>query len=86
MVDYAKIDYQYQTHHQRFVHRVETTGDSLLCQECGGAGGWIEIVYEGSGPWEPCGFCEGTGKTTRHLRGVWLAYKRDEARSRKAIQ
>ena len=73
--DYAKIDYKWLSHHARFERRV---ANGLCCQECGGAGGWVEVVLHetGQGPWEMCGWCEGTGKITPWLRGQWLKYKR----------
>lgn len=49
----------------------------LICQECGGAGGYIEPVLDyGQGPWFDCGWCLGTGEVTPTVRGYWLAWKR----------
>jgi len=73
--DYPRLDYEYRQHHTRYRHFVEQRG--LLCQECGGGGGHTEpILDDGTGPWEPCGFCEGTGYVTPHMRGWWLRWKR----------
>ena len=74
-VDYAKLSWQWRSHHQRFIARVKDS--KLLCQECGGAGGDTEpILDDGTGPWEECGWCEGTGKVTPWLRGMWLRFRR----------
>ena len=76
-VDYPRLTYEAQQHHKRFVRRVTTTDDSMLCQDCCGYGGYIEVVLDdGSGPWLECYWCEGTGKTTKWLRGLWLRYKK----------
>lgn len=73
--DYARYGYQQHVHHLRYQKYVEAHG--LICQECAGRGGAIEPVLDyGQGPWEPCGWCEGTGKVTRWLRGQWLREKR----------
>jgi DnaJ-class molecular chaperone len=79
-VDYAKLDYRYITHHHRYSKRVESMPRKLVCQECRGAGGFNEpILDDGTGPWEPCGWCEGTGFVTPWLRGMWLRYQRRDA-------
>ena len=80
--NYVKYDYQ---RHQQFVrYREYVEREGLICQECGGEGGAIEpILDDGSGPWEECGWCAGTGKTTRWLRGQWLKYKREDAKKEK---
>ena len=78
-VDYPRLDYSFQQHHIRFVRRIENS--RLVCQECGGSGGHTEPVLDaGSGPWEVCGFCEGTGRVTPWMRGQWLRWKRQELR------
>ncbi|MPZ20108.1 MAG: hypothetical protein GEV06_19655 [Luteitalea sp.] len=80
--DYARLSYERQAHHRRFVAYVEAHG--LLCQSCSGAGGERYVLLDdGTGPWEPCGWCEGTGKVTRWLRGLWLRTLRDEAQARR---
>lgn len=76
-VDYVKRDHYWQRHHKRFRRFVEARRPPLVCQECGGTGGEMEpLMDDGSGPFMPCGFCEGLGLTTPHLRGVWLQYRR----------
>lgn len=71
-----RLSYQ-RRHHERYVKRIECEG--LVCQDCGGAGGYKEVILDdGSGPWFECGWCEGTGKVTRWLRGLWLRCKREE--------
>lgn len=73
------------THHDRFAKYVELHG--LVCQECGGSGGEIEPVLDyGEGPFIECGFCEGTGKTTPWLRGLWLRLKKDEKHAKLITQ
>lgn len=33
------------------------------CPCCHGAGGWKDVILDdGSGPIEPCGYCNGTGE------------------------
>ena len=75
-INYFRFDYYERQHHLRFKKRVE---GRLICQECGGAGGKIDQVldYDGflSGPWESCGWCEGTGYVTPWLRGLWLRFQ-----------
>ena len=75
-INWAKRDDWQKRHHARYEKRVELEG--LLCQECSGAGGEVDVILEdGTGPWEPCDWCEGTGYVTRWLRGQWLRYKKD---------
>lgn len=75
-VDYRKLDWYWQQHHERFKRYVLWSG--FVCQECHGGGGWTDpILDDGSGPWEACGWCEGIGYVTRHIRGAWLRYKRE---------
>jgi hypothetical protein len=78
VVDYPRMAYEARAHHERYLRRVEA--DGLLCQECGGTG---RIGYDSvyNGPAEPCGFCESTGKVTRYMRGVWLAWRRQFKRA-----
>ena len=80
--NYRRMDYAYRQHHERFRRYVEAHG--LVCQDCGGAGGEVDVLFDGMGPWDPCGWCEGTGKVTRWLRGRYLRMKRDEKRDREA--
>ena len=78
-MSYAKQDEYYRRHHLRYIRRVEAMKPQLICQECGGAGGEKDVILEdGTGPWEECGFCEGTGLLTPWLRGLWLRFKREE--------
>ena len=70
---YAQYDDRWRRHTARFARYVEAQIPRLMCQECGGAGGWTEpVMDDGSGPWSQCGWCEGTGYVTRWLRGAWL--------------
>lgn len=74
--DYAKLDWRWQHHHERFHRFVTTMPRKLVCQECCGAGGEVEPVTDfGEGPFLMCGFCEGTGLVTPHIRGMWLRSK-----------
>ena len=73
-VDYSRLDYYLRQHHVRFSKFVLSR--KLICQECGGSGGETDpILDDGTGPWEECGFCEGTGYVSPHLRGQWLRWK-----------
>jgi DnaJ-class molecular chaperone len=49
------------------------------CQECGGDGRHIEVVLQetGQGPWEDCGWCNGTGKVDGPTKARWLNYKKN---------
>lgn len=78
-VNYAKLDYYRSHHHERFKTFVEAQG--LHCQACCGYGGHTMDVYFGSGPFEECYFCEGTGKTTPHLLGLYLNMKKRDQRA-----
>ena len=81
--DYAKDFYYSHQHFLRFEKYVEREG--LTCQDCGGMGGEVEdILGYGQGPWYECGWCLGTGRVTRWLRGQWLKYKREDAREKRA--
>lgn len=51
------------------------------CQDCHGSGGETDVILEdGTGPWEECPFCKGTGKVTGKQRVVWLNMKKTEKR------
>ena len=78
--NYARMHYVWNQHAARFRRYVEAYG--LPCQECRGRGGYEEVILEGRGPWYDCGFCYGTGQTTRWLKGVWLRMMREEKRKR----
>lgn len=85
-MDYAKYDYKNQRHHERYVRYVNSMPKKLTCQECGGAGGEVEPVLNyGEGPWMACGFCEGTGRMTPYVRGLWLKWKRQEKRKKQSV-
>jgi len=78
-VDYVKMDWKAHQHYLRFKRKVESQVPRLLCQECGGAGGHVEPVLDyGQGPFEQCGWCEGTGYLTPWLRGQWLKLTRPD--------
>jgi len=83
--NYRRLDYVYGQHHARYTRYVEAHG--LPCQACGTAGGWVDVICELGGPWEPCGWCEGTGRVTRWLRGLYLrTMKAERQRSQRARQ
>ena len=78
-VDYARLDYVYRRHHERFKRRVRSRVPLLTCQACGGDGGEVNVILEdGSGPWDECGWCEGTGYVDAWRRGDWLRCRREE--------
>ena len=75
ITNYFRFDYLATQHHKRFAKYVEKQG--VTCQECSGVGGETEPVLDyGQGPWVRCGWCEGIGKVPKHIRGIWLTYKR----------
>lgn len=78
LIDYSRMDYQDQAHHARYKKYVEQNG--LVCQECGGAGDYVADNFGGYSLYEVCGWCEGTGKVTRWMRGLWLRFRKMEAR------
>jgi hypothetical protein len=79
-IDYRRLDYARYAHHVRYVRYIMAMIPKLICQECCGAGGWTEpVLDDGSGPFEQCGWCEGTGYVTRWLRGLWLRYQKQAA-------
>lgn len=66
--DYARANYITRQHYARFSAYIEKHG--LLCQECHGLGSFRGVSdFE---PPESCGWCEGTGRVTRWMRGYWL--------------
>lgn len=74
-VDYARKDYKVRQHHVRYTRFVQMK--KLLCQDCCGGGGEVVPVTDcGEGPFEECGWCEGTGYVTPFIRGAWLRWKR----------
>ena len=75
MSDYARIAWKLRHNHFRYKKYVEQNG--FPCQDCGGVGGeTIPILDFGQGPWEECGWCQGTGLVTRWIRGQWLCWKK----------
>ena len=45
--------------------------DLVQCQGCHGDGGRTEVILDdGTGPWEPCGYCT-DGRTTKMMNG-WI--------------
>jgi hypothetical protein len=75
--DYARWSYQVRSHRQRYERYVDSMPTKLVCQECHGLGGeTIPILDYGEGPFEECGWCEGTGYVTPWIRGLWLNFKR----------
>ena len=76
--DYFKWCYYSRRHRRRYINRVENTNDSLPCQDCRGSGGYTEpVLDDGSGPFYECGWCYGTLKTTKWVRGAWLRYRKE---------
>ena len=57
------------------------------CPACHGYGGKTDVILDdGTGPWEPCGFCDSHGKITNknlyyQVLGWLSALKRFEKRS-----
>lgn len=84
MTNYKKVNYKREDeyrrrHHQRLKAYLDKATVKLFCQDCGGAGGEIEpVLDDGSGPFYICGFCEGLGIVTPHMRGLWLGWKRKD--------
>lgn len=78
-VNYDKLSYMWHASYLRWAKRVEKS--KLICQDCGGMGGWTEPVLDfGEGPWMTCGWCQGTGKLDAWHRGAWLRCKKEEKR------
>lgn len=77
---YRRLDEYRRRHHARYVTYVEQHG--LLCQECGGSGQVFVDQIEYRPIYNDCGFCEGTGKVTRWMRGQWLRWKSQGKRER----
>jgi hypothetical protein len=82
--DYRRMAYYWRQSHERYQRYVEAHG--LLCQECHGMGGETDVILDdGTGPWEPCGWCQGTGKVTRWVRGMWLRERQRLKRVRSQV-
>ncbi len=78
--------FKHAEYHRRHLvrYRAYIKEHGLICQECGGSGGYKEVVCDdGTGPWYDCGFCEGTGYVTRWMRGQWLRWKALERKLKK---
>uniref|UniRef100_A0A6M3LN43 Uncharacterized protein n=1 Tax=viral metagenome TaxID=1070528 RepID=A0A6M3LN43_9ZZZZ len=75
---YAWYDYHQANHARRFHRYVEAHG--LMCQECGGMGQLYEETIAEHAIYIECGWCLGSGRVPRHLRGTWLRWKREEKR------
>lgn len=78
--------------HKRLEQHVMERRPRLVCQECGGSGeaeiDSIDFGGDDCGPimfymYAPCGYCEGIGYVTAHMRGVWLADRRHQAMRRR---
>lgn len=78
-VDYAKFDYQQRQHHERYARYVQQHG--LMCQACSGSGKWYESILSYHDLPMMCTWCEGTGKVTRRIRGLWLRLQPRKGRS-----
>jgi len=49
----------------------------FICQDCGGMGGEVDVILDdGTGPFEECGWCQGTGRVDAKTRGEWLRMKK----------
>lgn len=85
-IDYAKLDHNRQASYVRLKKFINGMPHPLVCQECGGRGGWTETIsLELGGPWYECGWCLGLGYVTPHIRGIWLNMKKEEKRSKKCF-
>ena len=83
-VDYKKLHWRWKQHHERYERYVELKHSNLWCMECKGAGGGTEFIsLELGGPWNQCGWCEGTGLMTSYLRGAWLRMMKQEKAKRR---
>lgn len=52
------------------------------CPSCNGRGGWVDVILEdGTGPFEPCGWCDGTGEISGRHYYVCLGYLSAEKRT-----
>ncbi len=77
MINYYKLDYDRFRHFERWKKRINSMPKKLVCQECAGAGGEVEVVLDdGTGPFYSCGWCEGIGYVDNYRRGEWLRYRK----------
>ena len=82
-INYSREGWERLQHFLRYERFVLSR--NLSCMQCRGRGGeTIPILDYGQGPWEACGWCEGTGLMTPHARGLWLSLKRQEKRQKSA--
>lgn len=83
-INYHKLDWKYKQHLDRYKSYVNKHG--LICQECGGCGEEIDDSIDFGNDvqpiifhiYQPCGWCEGIGKVTKKVRGLWLRCKKEE--------
>ena len=75
-INYEKLNWKFLHHLQRYKKYIKKNG--LICQECGGSGELLYDRIDWHNLYEICGWCEGTGKVTRWIRGVWLRMKKEE--------
>jgi hypothetical protein len=84
LINYVKLTYKISHSYKRYKRYVKKHG--LICQDCGGTGEYIEeyLPYsEWTVPYyKECGWCQGTGKVTKWIRGKWLRMKKEEKRSK----
>ena len=81
--DYPRNSHYLHRHHERYKRYVEAHG--LMCQECGGAGEYADDWIDGHPLMNDCGWCEGTGKVTRWVRGFWLRDQRKITRLHRGL-
>jgi len=51
----------------------------VQCAGCHGQGGAVDRVDWWGGPFEPCGYCQGTGQTTRQMNCWIMRWKKNPA-------
>lgn len=86
-INYPRLDFYARQHRARYSKYVQSMPNKLICQDCKGAGGDSErTLDDGTGPWYECGWCEGTGLLTKHIRGIWLNYKLEESRLYRSVE
>ena len=50
----------------------------VQCAGCHGEGGKVDVVLEdGSGPFDECGYCKGTGRTSRQMNYWIMRWRKD---------
>ena len=79
-IDYGRHSWFWREHNRRYCQRAMARHPHLLCQECGGAGEYTEVVDPWlGGPTFQCGWCCGGGYVLPRERGYWLRFKRQAA-------